>query len=215
VTVPFVNMMLLGGKSVAAPVFVASTQIRVSTVTSGATVTCPAGVIAGDFLVAIAIRPASGGAWAASGWTKATEVSASHNVAILRRVAGPSEPSAYTFTNSTGTTATILILAYRGVSSVTADNLAAATFAAADPQVAASMTIVSNRILLAVLELNNATVTLISGPSGMTSRAEQFTDGTPRAAVFDAVNAGNGASGVKSFDISASIFGTAFLIELG
>lgn len=76
------------------------------------------------------------------------------------------------------------------------------------------MSVLKSRILLAVLDVQSNTTTLTSGPSGMTSREQQFSSNNPRGAVYDLVVPSTGASGAKSFDISAATFGGAFLIEI-
>lgn len=92
-----------------------------SATSAGATalvVTRPAGVVAGDVLVArVANWGNVGVAIAGSGWTEAGEThsSAMLKAVLLTRVAGSSEPSSYTFTASSRTPLVASVSAFDGV----------------------------------------------------------------------------------------------------
>lgn len=207
----FSDSMLCASGGLSGPSYVDSSMTW-SASTSASTPTTPT-LSVGDFMVAVCISTATGRTWSATGWTSVTQVSASHSVAIFKRTATGSD--SFTF-NISGGLANGLVFVYvcRGATTVSADNLAAATFASADPQVASSMSVTAGRMLLALLDINSNANTLTSGPSGMNSRQQQFTNNTPRGAMYDAPIVATGASGTKSFDISAATFGTAFLIEI-
>ncbi len=167
----------------------------------------------GDFMVAVCITLTAGRTWSATGWTGVSSVNATHSIAILKKTATGSD--SFTF-NVSGAALTALVFVYvcRGATTVSADNLSSAAIASADPQVASSLSVTAGRMLLALLEINSNTTTLTSGPSGMNSRQQQFTNNTPRGAMYDLPIVATGASGTKSFDLSAATFGTAFLIEI-
>lgn len=195
------------------PTYIDSTQTQVAG--TDVTVTKPTGTGLNDFLFAMCYTVASGRTWTPpSGWTLVASVNATHSIALFKKQATGSEPADYTFALSgVATTKWATVFNYRGATTVSANNLSGATIASADPQVAASMSVVKDRILLAVMGLFSGSATLTSGPSGMTSREQQFS-ASPMGAVFDLVNPSTGASGTKSFDINTAATGTAFLVEI-
>lgn len=209
------GMLMAAGDAVSGPAYVGSTQAWAASLSGGISVPAPS-VAAGDLLIAVAWRIASGGMWSSTGWTKEAEVTGTHGVAIFKKTATGSEPSSYTFTHNTGTSSGfVFIIAYRGASTIAGNNLAGMSLNTVDPQVAASMSVTQGNALLAICGLNNNTVTLTSGPAGMTSRQQQFSNNSPRGALYDLINPSTGASGTKTFDISAPFFGGAFLVEVG
>lgn len=195
------------------PLYIDSTQAQASA--TGVTVTAPTGIAANDFLFATAYSTSSGLTWSPpSGWLLVDSINTTHSIALFKKIATGSEPGSYTFGTGSSSPKWATVFDYRGASTVSTNNLAGVSVGSADPQVAASMSVTINRILLAVMGVNSGSTTLTSGPAGMTSREQQFSSPSPRGAVFDLVNAATGASGTKSFDISSSTAGAAFLVEL-
>lgn len=167
----------------------------------------------GDFMVAVCITTAASRTWTATGWTSVASVTATHSINILKKVVAGSDSFTFNLSGA-ATVGVVFVYVCRSATTVSANNLSGATFATVDPQVAASMSVTAGRMLLAVLDINSNTATLTSGPSGMNSRQQQFTNNTPRGALYDLPIAATGASGTKSFDISTATAGTAFLIEI-
>lgn len=218
-SVLLVAPMQIGAKTgYTTPVHIDSQQAQSSGGTSRP-VNVPTGIGAGDFVYALVWSgnasdvwspPVSPGTWTLVASTTGTSTS----VALYKKIATASEGSTYTFTGTQNTNYRIFVAAYRGASTISVNNLASMTIGSADPQVASSISATINRILVAVVMINNSSVTLTSGPSGMTSRLNGFTSTAPRGAAYDLVNPSTGASGTKSFDISSALFGGAFLFEI-
>lgn len=213
----FSGSMLMGiGENYISPTYVDSTANFVTSATSNS-VSAPAGLASGDLEVAFCYSGESTRTWTApGGWTLVSSRSvANASLAVFKKVAGGSEPGSYSFSLS-GVAGNnwCSIFAYRGATDVIQEGLTGATIANADPQVAASLNVSQGRILLAALFANSNSVTLTTGPSGMTSREQQFSSSFPRGAIYELVNPSTAASGTKSFDLSASFTGTAFLLEI-
>lgn len=211
------NSMLLGsGAAVQPPTYLDSTLLYGGSGTSRVA-TAPTGIVAGTHLSAICWSVNSVDTWTApAGWSSAiaTLTGTGTSVALFEKIAGGSEPGTYTFTGAANVAHFVMLFAYNNATAISANNLATATIDGADPKVASSMSVVASRMLIAVVGLNNNTVTLVSGPSGMTSREQQFSNNAPRGAAYELLVPSTGASGSKSFDISGAVQGAAFLFEI-
>lgn len=154
--------------------------------TSSLTLVTPAGIAAGDVLVAhVVIHGHSFGAdpaiSAPAGWTTIrTDADNAHvTAAVLWRVATASEPATHTFTNATGDPtqqAAGAILAYRGVDTVSpVDDHAGTTrviggFSITAPSVSTSVT---DATLLTLVGLYGNDQGPATAPSGMAERYER------------------------------------------
>ncbi len=214
----FGDDMMLGTKTaVLPPAYVDSTLKWASSGTSRV-INAPVGMASGDFLFAACWSVNASDVWTGpAGFSPAiaTLTGSNASVALFSKVATGSEPGTYTFTGSNSADHFIFLFAYRNATSATANNLAGASIGTVDPQVAASMSVSAGRVLLAICGLWNNGVTLTTGPSGMTSREQQFSTALPRGAAFEETVLASGASGTRSFDISGPVSGAAFLVEIG
>jgi hypothetical protein len=104
-------------------------QTNTSASTNSVALNVPAGVAAGDVLIAWLCRAASANDVAATGWTKDKFQFAgeSGGVTLLYRVAGASEPLSYTFAWAAAGGVVGVLLAYRGVDAAIFDALRVGT----------------------------------------------------------------------------------------
>lgn len=80
----------------------------------------PAGVVAGDLLLALVVQDTPGDAQAISGWTSlGTQSMATGGMEVFWLLAGGSEPSSYSITSIPNSNVTIVMVAYSGVVQVT------------------------------------------------------------------------------------------------
>jgi hypothetical protein len=187
--------------------------------TGAVTITKPAGVAAGDVLVAQYAVAANGGTVTApAGWTL---IRSDDNVGNLLKqfayflVAGAAEPATYTFTGSVaGVRAAGGIAAYRNVASVTSVNAqrGQANGASTNIAVASLTTLVANTRLVGLfsIQLN----TTITAPAGMTRRWNVASGTTVQIAIADVAFVGPGASGAKTATAVTADFNIGELIAL-
>ncbi len=166
-------------RTVSAPVVQPIVLRGVSSATTGATpatsitINKPAGVVAGDVMVAAVARSASGAITEPAGWTFTNSVATGSGFTRwYYKVAGTSEPAAYVFSSTVVLGLTGVIVAYSGVD-VTApiEKYQNGTNVSATSQVGPSATVVSPGAVAVRVWSGQGSVTFVP-PSGVVERVD-------------------------------------------
>lgn len=178
------------------------------------TVNKPTGTVSGDRLVAIVTRDEGAGTQGSGSslFTKLNEsiVASRGRVTVWTRTAGGSEPSTYTFTESSGnSTGTVHLFAIQDVDPsavVVASYATGSSTSAAAPSILSSGYVGTDPLLLTgYYVLNSYASTTFSTPSGMTSRGAITPPANyTRAAAFSLGLTGNVATGSRTSTLSVS-----------
>ena len=185
---------------------------------SGATsiaVNVPAGVVAGDVMIAVIDAEGSGTFTAPTGWSSTGLFAGTREFGyrgVYFHVAGSSEPASYSWGLTTSRKATGTILSYVGVENaspieVTATSAGAKT-GTSDAAASITTTVANTKVIMDLGALNAAGSFTITGPAGTTKRESIFTSGTGSVLGGDAqdfTQAAAGATGTKTFTVSVSI----------
>lgn len=172
---------VLGNASAATPSYAAAQTSATATSSQTLTVSAPAGAAPGKVLVAVVtFRLDSAAAVSApSGWsdvvrTSCTTTSSPLSQAIFVRAATSAEPSSYTFTLASSTGAVGAVLAYTGVDTTQPVAASAGAVTRNSKGITASLITTSSPVLL-VGTFAHSGRSVISAPSGMTSRTDATT----------------------------------------
>lgn len=190
------------------PAFVGS-----SAVASGLSTTLVISVpthVSGDLLLAFMIGSFSGGSnWTQANWTELYDRSGNGGPAVFYKVAGASEPSTYTFTQTNNNTYSGAIAVFRNAQIDVVGTAALDT----DPLVAPSINVSENNsILIGFYGANSASRTP-STPTGMSNIIMDNNASSPSFAVFtETVNIG--ATGTRSSTIGTTSSTTGILLSL-
>ncbi len=172
---------------------------------STVTVARPAGVVAGDVLVASLVLESNGESVnVPSGWTLVGETDVHFAMAVMYRIAGASEPANYTFTFSDDAENIGSITAYRGV-----DNTNPIGATAVDTNGGTSMLVMSSLttttsnayVVRSVASDNNAGYT---PPAGYTERVDTDSGGSLSHGYADREMATAGATGTETYTYGQS-----------
>lgn len=195
------------------PAYVRGITVATGT-TSTVTVAMPAGVLAGDHLLAVCVNDFI--AASATGWDSAAAGGSSANdtaLNILRRTATASEPASDTFAVGASTSATIAIIALAKESVATTFDVAPAlaTLAVANattaPATPSITTTAANALLLTVYGTAEAAAGYAghTPPGGMLELVDHFPAGTGRALhIAGEVIAVPGATGARTATVTGS-----------
>ncbi len=182
---------------------------------SSISVGVPAGVVAGDVMIAAIDAEGSGTITAPSGWSS-TGLFAGTSFfgfsGVYFHVAGSSEPASYSWSLGTTRKAAGKILSYVGVENaspieVTATT-AGASFGTSDAAASITTTVANTKVIMDLGALDSFGSFTITAPTGTTKRASSFTSGTGSVLgtqAQDFTQATAGATGTKTFTTSASI----------
>ena len=194
--------------------FISSSTERASTSAPFA-VDAPSGIQEGDLLLAYYSHNGTTTALTPpSGWTTlvASERVANSRFALFSLIAGPSEPSTYTFDSADSSNQRVSIALFRG-GSASVDVVGSRAGVDGSNTIAApSITTTQSGLLLAYSSCEGAGVELTSGPSGMTERF-LYQDLAPRATLYS-LTQGTGATGDKSFVWNNTSSKLALLVQL-
>ncbi len=184
-----------------APEFVASTNTQITTITSTLVINKPAGTIEGDLMIAAMAADANSRTWTGdTGWTELVDQGVSPDLRLAYKVAGPSEPSSYTFTISGGQRISGCIVTYRYAAY---DTIAGAFTTGGNPLLLTSLSpTASQSVLLAVGARAAASITL-GTPTSMTARVTD-NDGTAPSYVFCDQVVANGPTGTRSMSTGSA-----------
>ena len=185
------------------------------------TVNAPAGLAAGDVMYAV-VQSYEKSLTAPSGWVQdvpenpiATGGSANY-LQTFYKVAGASEPSSYTWSQSSAGLFSVSIADYEGVNNTTPLNVAGS----ASPQTTASpsfpsltTTAAGCKILIGFAQYNTASVTF-TPPSGYTQEVASAWGDDAQTFIADATQSAAGATGTLTGTISASVELAAFTAAL-
>lgn len=175
-------------------------------------INAPAGIVAGDFLLAIITSNYNGATYTPpAGWTQLGAVQGiatpeGQSAAVFWKVAGGSEPGSYTWTPDTSSQHGGAIGAWSGASAIAASTPTSNNSANPSPVTVTSPSVTTTAanqtiVLLNALDPTAAgTTTWSSLPAGFTERAVQGVGFPPYGAVWiaDGVQAAQGASGTKT-----------------
>lgn len=191
---------MIGAKNYRPPEFVTSIA---SFAGSTRVLTIPSGVQQGDLMVLFSCSPSGSGASIAnSSWQDLTGTA---RIQVLKRWAGESEPSSYSFAGSAANKKFLLVV-YRGATDI--DVLGSVS----DLSVAPSVTMSGPGLLLGVwtLWVNSATATL---PTGMSERVSNISP-IPSSILGEEVIGSGGATGDRAVTWSTSADMAARLVAI-
>ncbi|MDP8903732.1 MAG: hypothetical protein M3N29_00185 [Chloroflexota bacterium] len=183
----------------------------------GLTVSTPAGLQAGDVMIAQVVARASGTISAPEGWTaiRATELSGTVNQATFWRLAGSSEPGSYTFTTPGTARNAVGIVAYSGVHASTPINAHNAAAGIGTTATAPSVTTtVANTRLLTLFMIRQVNGSTPDGMNVLWKVASAGGAGAATADGYDQVIAASGATGSRSSSWTGSVDWIAHSIAL-
>ena len=172
----------------------------------------PAGVVAGDVMIAAvgangntSITAPAG--WSAAGLYDAASWSNTGWIQVVFKVAGSSEPASYSWGLGTTRAGAGTIVDYIGVDNAAPVQTSAVGTGTASPAVAPTITTASaNQMVLASVGGRNTTGAFtFTNPAGTTDRVGVYSStGTPRAGIdsADSIQAAAGATPTRSFTIA-------------
>jgi hypothetical protein len=194
---------------------------------SGATsiaVNVPAGVVAGDVMIASIDAEGTGSFTAPSGWSSAGLFSGTTFfgfAGVYFHVAGSSEPASYSWGLGTSRKAVGKIVSYVGVENSSpievTSTTAGASSGTSDAAASITTTVNNTKVLLDFGADNSVGSFTITPPGSTTKRASVFTSGTGSvlgSQTQDFTQATAGTTGTKTFTTSASIPWGALTIAL-
>jgi hypothetical protein len=186
---------------------------------SGATsiaVNVPAGVVAGDVMIASIAAEGGGNFTAPSGWSSTNLFAGATKFGtegVYFHVAGSSEPASYSWgMGSSARKATGKIASYVGVENSSPIEVKATTAGntsgTSDKAASITTTVANTMVILDFSAANSAGSFTITPPGSTTNRATVFTSGSGSVVgsqTQDFIQATAGATGEKTFTVSASI----------
>ncbi|OGG73871.1 hypothetical protein A3A40_02570 [Candidatus Kaiserbacteria bacterium RIFCSPLOWO2_01_FULL_54_20] len=180
-----------------------STNISITNLT----LSKPASVVAGDFMLAnVTLKGGSAeNVTAPAGWTQIRRTDNGTNVSIVSywKVAGDSEPAAYTWTITPQTRAVGGITRYTGVDATNPIDTSSGNTGRSNVATAPSITTASSNEELVTLFAADARVQF-SAPTGMVEKYDTSNGSSPSTAEDDSLQAAAGATGPKTATISSS-----------
>lgn len=192
-----------------------SAQVGSTDATNPLTISKPAGVVDGDFLLAYVFNSnQTHTVTPPSGWTlEFSDVSTANGIRIYSKTAS-SEPSTYSWTWSSNARSAVSLIAYRGVTAV--DVIGALTRVASGSSAAAdSITATADGVLVAAFanEYTGGAPAVTSDPNGMTLRGSHL---ATFAAIrtYDLLPAASGATGVKTITWDNPSNSSGILVQL-
>lgn len=210
--------MLLGAGGGAAITFVGSSQLP--NAGTGATITIPkpAGIVAGDLIIAfVHAQNASGAATISSrpaGFTNVFSRSDAdgRNFFVEIKIATSSEPADYSWTASSAVSVRNgAMVAYRSATGVDVISATATGPVSSATINVAGITATQAGALIAVSFVQSTSRVVTTGPAGMTARSPQ----PPAIGVYDLIPSPAGATGAKTFvwDGSTNLYGLQIQIH--
>ena len=203
-------VLLAPAQAQAASFFRSATSNQNGAGSSSLTINVPAGVVAGDVMIATIDADGAGSIAVPSGWSATglyNGVSNSGWGQVVFRVATSGEPASYTWDLVSSRKAVGTIVDYIGVDNPAPIQTNAGGTGNTSPAVAPSITTTSaNEMVLANVGGENASGAFtFTNPAGTTDRVEVYTSaGTPRAGndIADFIQVAAGATPTRSFTIA-------------
>lgn len=187
-------LLQITNEPLVAPEFVASASTQNASSGTTLTINKPTGTVDGDLMVAVMSRASGNTDWTSdTGWTEVADQSSNPDLSVAYKVAGPSEPSTYTFTSLTASTFSGSILTYRYAAYDTIGSFTTGTNPLILPSISPSE---SQSILIAAGARAAASVTL-GTPTSMTARVTDNDATSPSYIVCDQTVA-KGPTGTRS-----------------
>jgi hypothetical protein len=209
------SLLLAGEDAHALTYFRNAATAQTGSGASSIAVSVPAGVVAGDVLIAVIDAEGAGTITAPSGWSSTNLFSGITSFGFRGayfHVAGASEPASYTWTLGTSRKAAGEILSYVGVENSSPIEVAATTagaaFGTSDAAASITTTVANTKVIMDLGALDALGSFTITAPAGTTKRASSFTTGSGSVLgtqAQDFTQAIAGATGTKTFTTSASI----------
>jgi hypothetical protein len=216
--------LVLCAQARATTYFRSSATAQTGSGASSITVNVPAGVVAGDVMIAAIDAEGSGSFTAPTGWSSTGLFSGATFfgfAGIYFHVAGASEPASYTWGLGTTRKASAKILSYVGVensSPIEVTSTTAGASSGTSDSASSITTTVNNTMVIMDFGADNAFGSFtITPPSGTSERAKVFTSGSGSmlgGQAQDFTQATAGATGTKTFKTSVSIPWGAITIAL-
>ncbi len=176
----------------------------------------PAGVVAGDVLIAVFDVKVHPTVTAPSGWTLTSANSNGSELTqrIYTKVAGTAEPASYQWSYDETRAASGGILAYRGVSTTAPIAIVGTVGRATSTAITAPSVTTSfdGAVVLGAFGINNGSS--ITQPAGMTERGEIASGSKIKTEVAEVVQASAGATGAKTATAASSGVNIGQLIVL-
>lgn len=189
-------IMAAAGAESAPPYFVDS-AFSATPFSTSIVVTKPSTVLSGDLLVAVC-QSSSSVSWSGdTGWTELVDLGSTPSLRVAYKVATSSEPSSYTFSQSSSYGSNVHLIVIRGGSIGVAGSFAVNQNPLPAPSIAVSK---DNSLLLACFAVNAGYV-MPTTPSGMSRIAYDNNQYSPSSAVFSQV-VQSGESGSRSSNVS-------------
>ncbi len=192
------------------PDFIASAQAQLTSSSVSLTIDKPTGTLEGDLMIAV-MASGTNSTWTGdTDWVEVADQGGRPCLRVAYKVAGSSEGSNYTFTQSASGNASGCILTYRYAAYDAIGSFATAT----DPLVIAAPTAAdSQSILITSASRQNNSVTM-TAPAGMTVRVTDADASTPSYRVFDQANP-KGLAGVQvtSGGATTNVAGISLVIK--
>jgi hypothetical protein len=194
-----------------APVFVASASTQNGSSATTLTINKPTGTVEGDLMVAVMATDGSITGWSGDlDWVElADQGSSTPSLRVAYKVAGPAEPSNYTFTASSGKILSGTILTYRYAAYDTIGSFTTGTNPLILPSISPSE---SQSILIAAGARGAASITL-GTPTSMTARVTDADGTSPSYIVCDQTVA-KGPTGTRSMSTGSTTNVAGILLSI-
>lgn len=194
--------------------YLSHSTLRVAT-TSAFEVARPSGVVSGDLLIAFYYHQNNSASLTLpSGWTVLRNAVLTDEVgvfAVCWRVAGPSEPTGYSFQSNNAGGQGVTIAAFTG-GSATVSVLGANAVQNATASVSApSITMTNSGLLLMFSAAENSGQSVVSGPVGMDQKLEAELN--PRMTLYTQ-SRGAGSTGARTITWATTVGKTAVLLAI-
>jgi hypothetical protein len=177
----------------------------------------PSGTSAGDTLLAVVVTADSATSTAPSGWStvRSDAINGSLRQTVFRRTATSGEPSSYTFSVGSKTSISVLVLAYRGVST-SAIALSSGAVVSSSRSVTAPSVSTTQPGSLVVGFFGWVTTTTLGAPATYREQVRTTPSGSPSAAALaaDVLQAAVGETGSQTALAASPTSGAGQLVVL-
>src|SRR4051812_7446283 len=205
-------LLLSSAQAEAASFFRSASSNQNAAGSTSLAITKPAGVVAGDVMIAAVGANGNTAITAPAGWSSvglydAAAWSNTGWIQVLFKIAGSSEPASYSWALGTTRPAAGTIVDYIGVDNAAPIQISAVGTGTASPAVAPTITTTSaNQMVISTVGGKNTSGAFtFTNPAGTTDRVEVYSStGTTRAGIdnADSIQAAAGATPTRSFTIA-------------
>lgn len=180
--------------------FVASAQAQNANALT-VVISKPTGTQQGDLLIGLCAA-ATGRTWTGdTDWTEVIDQGSAPSIRVAYKIAGASEPASYTFSLSSATNASGVIVTFRNAAYDTVGTIR--TTASSSVQTAPAITLSSSSsAILALFAHDIGSRTWSSPTSGLVSTATDSDANNPSWALYRELNLSSGSTGTRSSTVS-------------